>query len=86
MKGLRMRDGGRRADRQVLNRMAETPRAHRQCAGKRGYPSKAVARGAVRVMTRDGVPVPGKVLNAYKCSTCGAWHIGHTARTRRRTR
>lgn len=48
----------------------------RGCGSKIAYPSKRQAHGGVRAhIATHGTA--GYAVEAYKCKTCGAWHIGH---------
>ena len=54
------------------------------CRGKRRYPSKRQATGAMRVLATDSGGGPDTdSLNVYSCKACGQWHIGHSRRRRR---
>jgi hypothetical protein len=51
------------------------PGAHTTSRGqpKRGYVTREEAQGQAQLLTkRDGVP-----MSAYRCDTCGKWHVGH---------
>jgi hypothetical protein len=50
----------------------------RSCAHKRSYPSRRVAKAIARA-TQRSAPERGHV-NAYHCSFCDRWHVGHTGR------
>jgi hypothetical protein len=49
---------------QKLNKASGGWNKERQC-GKVGFPSKRAAEGRARVLG----------LRAYKCQTCGRWHL-----------
>lgn len=44
-----------------------------QCVGKQQFASKALARAVARRDRRTGA----SDYHAYRCKTCGLWHIGH---------
>ena len=51
------------------------PRAHTTSKGrpKTGYPTREAAEThARRMASRDG-----SSMSAYRCDTCGKWHVGH---------
>jgi predicted RNA-binding Zn-ribbon protein involved in translation (DUF1610 family) len=53
---------------------------NRQCSGKIKYSSKAMAKAAaIRHMLAFK-----EIMNAYYCSLCGKYHIGHAAHRSRR--
>lgn len=45
-----------------------------QCLGKRGYRTKADAKGAKRRTLLSGT---GGGLMIYRCPWCELWHLGH---------
>ncbi len=51
----------------------------KHCARKQRFPNKTQAYAALERMPRD----IGGPLNAYECSVCKGWHIGHTPTQRR---
>lgn len=75
-----MRGDGRISERIHQRDMSHvTARQVRACDGKARYPSKRNAVGKAAVVERW----QGRRMNAYRCSLCSAWHIGHTSsRTR----
>ena len=69
------RYGGR--GRQAGTSLRRGPRAHTTSRGrpKKGYPTREQALAQAEVLaTRDG-----SRMGAYRCDTCGKWHIGHEA-------
>lgn len=53
------------------------------CRGKVRHPSKAHALANGRQLAargRDALTNRRLALNAYKCPTCGRWHLGHFSR------
>lgn len=51
-------------------------RLWRGCVGKVRYPSRNIARGAIRVLTNHD-PVRARGLHPYRCRFCKKVHIGH---------
>jgi len=49
--------------------VAATFAERRACAGKTKFPSRKNASARARVI--------GGAMNAYRCSWCRGWHIGH---------
>lgn len=45
-----------------------------RCEEKSGYPSERIALEHARKRTRDNRTLE---LRAYRCPTCGRWHLTH---------
>jgi hypothetical protein len=54
----------------------------RICARKKPYPGPQAARRDVRVMQRWGKG-HAELLNVYRCTSCGRWHVGRDYDRRR---
>ena len=50
------------------------------CRGKVAYPSRGKAAAALRVMLKSPTTRTPDLLHAYRCTGCGAWHLGNAAR------
>lgn len=50
----------------------------RGCKGKRKLTREQAAQSARAVNTLERAP--RRRVEAYKCTRCGSWHIGHTER------
>ncbi len=59
-----------------MGRMRADPRCCRRAdgMGKRGYPSKKLAKRALRRITGSEVAVG--LLHIYRCDHCRLWHMG----------
>jgi len=53
-----------------------------QCGHKKKYDTEAKARHAIYVLSRTAGPIG--FMNAYKCSFCSSYHIGHAANSHQR--
>jgi hypothetical protein len=52
--------------------------ADRGCGKKKCFSSKVSARMQVYMMQHGGRARPNdELLDAYRCRTCGHWHVGH---------
>jgi hypothetical protein len=45
----------------------------RRCQGKHKHSKEAAIREATRMRRAH----PGESLDAYLCTSCGSWHVGH---------
>jgi len=51
--------------------IAKSPaRFYNGCVGKKGHPSRKVAKAVARAMGDS-------LIRVYKCRFCGNWHLGH---------
>lgn len=55
---------------------AEEYVTYRTCLGKRRHPSRSAAKRAVKRMValRGGKK---RLFDAYRCTRCGGYHVGH---------
>ncbi|MGC8511164.1 MAG: hypothetical protein ACP5PB_09885 [Acidimicrobiales bacterium] len=68
------RYGGRA--RRGTTSLRRGPGAHTTARGqpKVAYPTRADAEAHAHQLARRG----GVAMSAYRCPTCGQWHVGHT--------
>lgn len=50
------------------------------CTFKRPFPTEDEARDAVKAIKKKGAMSGYSRMNAYKCTFCEFWHLGHSSK------